>query len=555
MQFSAAGASSSTITSFRIYVNNLLRYSVASSSVNTTLTLPGGSNYIVFQFYSNGTWTRASETVTVSASTAGQVPVTTYHNDVKRTGANTRESTLNPSNVNATTFGKKYSFPVDGQVYAQPLYLPNVTIGGVQHNVVYVATENDTVYAFDADGRNSQPLWKDHFGTPATGQDTEGISPLIGVTSTPVIDTTTGTMYVVSVTLESNARKVRLHALNVATGAEKFGGSKIVTAQVSGTGRDSVNGVITLESNCYQRTGLVLSGNNVYFGFGHCSHGWMLGYDKTTLAQTAVFNSTPNGAGGMFWNSGGAPAVDGSGNLYTISAVDAGDPASGYNDSFLKFSNALKVQDFFMPGNEAYLRQNDADLGSGDVVIVPNNSSSHPYELIGGGKDGRLFVLNRANMGKFNSTTDQVVQKVQTGTQQFDNIFSTPGFWNGHLYIHCESDALKAYGWSSATGLLTTTYTSKGSHVFGVHGATVSISSNSNVDGIVWEVESTAQPSGGRAVLHAYDALNVATELYNSSQNGSWDIAGPAVKFVVPTVADGKVFVGTAKELDVYGLR
>ena len=555
VQFSAAGASNSSITNFRIYVNNLLRYSAASSTINTTLTLPGGSNSLTFQFYSNGAWTRATEQITVTASNAGQVPVTTYHNDLRRTGANTGESILNPSNVNATTFVKKYSFPVDGQVYAQPLYLPNVVIGSLQHNVVYVATENDTLYAFDADGRDSQPLWKDHFGTPATGQDVEGISPLIGVTSTPVIDTSTGTMYVVSVTLESNARIVRLHALDIATGAEKFGGSKVVTATVSGTGRDSVNGVIKLESNCYQRTGLAMSGNNIYVGFGHCAHGWMLAYDKTTLAQTAVFNSTPNGAGGMFWNSGGAPAVDASGNLYTISAVDAGDPASGFNDSFLKFSSVLKVQDFFMPGNEAFLRQNDADLGSGDVVILPNNSSTHPYELIGGGKDGRLFVINRANMGKFNSTTDQVVQTIQTGTQQFDNIFSTPGYWNGFLFVHDEADVLKSYGWSSTTGLLTATFTAKGAHVFGVHGATVSISSNGNADGIVWEIESTNQPSGGAAILHAYDALNVATELYNSGQGGAWDVAGPAVKFTVPTVADGKVFVGTAKELDVYGLR
>jgi PQQ-like domain len=554
VQFSAAGASNSPITSFRIYVNNLLRYSVASGTVNTALTLPGGSNFIVLQFYSNGTWTKASEQITVTGSTAGQVPVTTYHNDLHRTGANNRETTLNPSNVNSSSFGKKYAFPVDGQVYAQPLYLPNLSISGVQHNVVFVATENDTVYAFDADGRSSQPLWKVHFGTPATGQDVEGISPIIGVTSTPVIDVATGTLYVVSRTVESNARIVRLHALDIATGAEKFGGSKIVTAKVSGTGRDSVNGVITLESNCYQRTGLAINGSNIYFGFGHCAHGWMLAYDKSTLAQTAIFNSTPNGAGGMFWNSGGAPAVDGSGNLYTISAVDTGDPASGYNDSFLKFSSALKVQDFFMPSNEAYLRQNDADLGSGDVVIVPNNSSSHPYELIGGGKDGRIFVLNRASMGKFNSTTDQVLQAVQTGTQQFDNIFSTPGFWNGHLYIHCENDVLKSYGWSDTTGLLTSTYTSKGNHVFGVHGATVSISSNGNADGIVWEIESTKQPSGGPAILHAYDALNVASELYNSSQVASRDTAGKAVKFTVPTIADGKVFVGTANELDVYGL-
>jgi hypothetical protein len=642
VKLSAVGSSKYAITKFLVYANNTLKYSTTASSVNTSVTLPSGTNSLVFQFYSNGAWTKASDSITVSAGVAisvtpttasvapsktvqftakvtgttntgatwavdgtpggntsvgtvsstglytapsalgthtvtatstadttksahatvtvqnapppGQVPVTTYHNNVSRTGANTNETTLNPSNVNSSTFGKKHAYPVDGQVYAQPLYLPNVTIGGTTHNVVYVATENDSVYAFDADGLVSTPLWKVHFGTALSSTDTEGISPLIGVTSTPVIDSSTGTMYVVSQTVESGVRVNRLHALSVTTGAEKFGGSKVVTGSVSGTGRDNVNGTITLERSCYQRTALVLNGNNVYIAFGHCSHGWILTYDKTTLARTGVYNSTPNGAGGAFWNSGGGFAIDGSGNMFIISAVDAGDPASGYNDSFLKFSSALSVLDFFMPSNEAFLRANDADLGSGDLVLMPDNGSTHPHELIGGGKDGRIFVINRDNMGKFNSTTDQVIQKVQTGTQQFDNIFSTPGYWNGHIYIHCESDVLKEYSWSSSTGLLSSSYTSKAAKVFGVHGATVSISSNGSVDGIVWEIESTAQTSGGAAILHAYSANNVGTELYNSTQAGSRDTAGKAVKFTVPTITDGKVFVGTGNELDVYGL-
>ena len=642
VQLSAAADSNYAITKFLVYANNVLKYSTTANTVNTSLSLPSGNNHLVFQIYSNGAWTSASEYVTVSVgvgisvspSTAsvapnatqqftatvtgttntaaswsvdgtpggnssigtidatglytapstlgthsitatsaadttksanatvtvqnppppGLVPVTTYHNDVTRAGANTNETILTPSNVNQSTFGKKYSFAVDGQIYAQPLYLPNLTIAGAQHNVVFTATENNTVYAFDADGSTTSPLWSVHFGTPLSSTDTEGISPLIGITSTPVIDTATNTMYVVSHTVESSGRTFRLHALDVTTGAEKFGGSKIVTGTVSGTGYDSVSGTITLERSCYQRSALALTGNTIYIAFGHCSHGWILSYDKTSLTPTGILNTTPNGGGGAIWNAGGAPAIDSSGNMFLISAVDAGDPASGYNDSFLKITGALAVADFFMPSNEAFLRTNDADLGSGDVVLMPTNSSSHPNEVIGGGKDGRIFVVDRDNMGKFNSTTDQVIQKVQTGTQQFDNIFSTPGYWNGNLYIHCESDVLKAYSWSNTTGLLSSTYTSKGAHVFGVHGATVSISSNGNQDGIVWEIESTAQTTGGPAVLHAYDANNVATELYNSSQAGTRDTAGPAVKFVVPTVTDGKVFVSTANELDVYGL-
>ncbi len=642
VQLSAAGESNTTITKFEIYANNALKYAVDGSSVNTSLTLSSGHNNVVFQFYSNGAWTKASDSITVTAGVSisvnptsasvapdatqqftatvtgstntaaswavdgtpggnssigtidatglytapsatgthtvtatsaadptrsanatvnvqnppppGIVPVTTYHNDISRTGANTNETILNPSNVNQSTFGKKYFFAVDGQIYAQPLYLPNLTIGGQPHNVVFVATENNSLYAFDADNLTSSALWHVNFGTAPSSSDSEGISPIIGVTSTPVIDTATSTIYVLSDTLESSKRIYRLHALDIATGTEKFGGSKIVTATVSGTGYGSSGGKITMQSSCYQRSALALDGNNIYVAFGHCNHGWMISYDKTTLAQVNVLNTTPDGGGGAFWNGGGGPAIDSSGNLFIISATDQNDPGSGYNDSFLKLSSSLSITDFFMPSNDAFLRANDADLGSGDDVIMPDNSSSTPHEVIGGGKDGRIFVVNRDNMGMFVSNANHVIQTVQTGTQQFDNIFSTPGFWDGHLYIHCEQDVLKSFSWSSTTGLLSTTYNSKGAYKFGVHGATVSISSNGSSDGIVWEIESTAQPTGGPAILRAYDATNVATELYDSSQAGSRDTAGPAVKFTVPTVTDGKVFVGTGTELDVYGL-
>lgn len=281
-----------------------------------------------------------------------------------------------------------------------------------------------------------------------------------------------------------------------------------------------------------------------------------MAYDKTSLMQTAILNTTPDGGGGAFWNSGGAPAIDPSGNLFMISATDQNDPGSGYNDSFLQLSGTLQITDFFMPSNDAFLRANDADLGSGADLIMPDNSSSTPHEVIGGGKDGRIFVVNRDNMGKFVTTgPDQVIQTVQTGVQQFDNIFSTPAYWNGNLYVHCENDVLKAYSWSSTTGLLSTTYTSKGTTKFGVHGATVTVSSDGNSNGIVWEIESTNAPTAGPAILHAINANDVSKELYNSSQaSGSRDRAGAAVKFTVPTVADGLVFVGTGTELDIYGL-
>jgi hypothetical protein len=493
--------------------------------------------------------------VSVINAPQGSASVTTYHNDDVRDGVNNGESTLNTSNVNTQQFGKLQALPVDGQIYAQPLYLPNLTIGGVQHNVVFVATENDTVYVFDADGLSDSALWKQHLGTPLQINDQEGISPLLGVTSTPVIDTTTGTLYLLTDGLENGNKVFRLHALSVATGAEQFGGPVIVTGTVPGTGWDSNNGEITLETNCYQRNGLALNpaSNAVYITFGHCNHGWVLAYDKASLQQTAILNVTPDGAGGGLW--GGTPAiVDSTGDLFLITGVDLGDPAPDYNDSAMRLqASNLAELDYFKPSNETYLRDNDADFGSGSPIIMPDNPSQYPHELIGGGKDGRIFVLNRDDMGGYQQT-DHVIQEVQTGTQQFDNIFATPTFWNGNIYYHCEQDVVKAYSWDSNTGLLSTSPISQSSDVYGTHGATSSLSANGTSDGILWEIEATNAGSGGAAILHAYNATNLGNELYKSSATAGRDTAGPAVKFSVPSVADGHVYVGTQSELDIYGL-
>ena len=498
----------------------------------------------------------ANATANVQNSIQGAVSVLSYHNDDLRDGANTNETTLTLSNVNSQQFGKKYVFPVDGQIYAQPLYVPNLTIDGTSHNTVFVATENDTVYAFDADGLSGSPLWQNHLGTPPANNDEYGIAPVLGITSTPVIDPATNTIYVLA-DIQQSGRVFKLHALDILTGAEKFGGPVTVTGTVPGTGADSVNGQITLESNCYQRTSLALDpvSSAIYLGFGHCSHGWMLAYDKTSLQPIGIMNTTPNGAGGGYWNGGGAPAIDdNSGDLFFISGVDEDDPMSGYNDSALRLSASdLSVLDYFMPSNENYLSLNDLDVGSGAGIIMPDNGSSTPHEYIGGGKDGRIFVINRDNMGQFQNT-DQVIQEVQTGVNQHNNIFSTPAFWNGMLYYHCQSDVLRAFSWDANTGLLSTAPVSIGNITYGIHGATSTISANGTTNGIVWEIETTNQPSNGVAILHAYNAMLVDQELYNSNQAGGRDTAGPAVKFAVPTVADGHVFVGTASELDIYGL-
>jgi len=495
----------------------------------------------------------ATAAVTVLSAVSMSAAVLTYHNDDARDGVTTAETTLTPSNVNSSQFGKLHAYPVDGQLYAQPLYLPQLKIGGVQHNVVFVATENDSVYAFDADGSQTTPLWEKNLGSPVPTSDLEGVSPLLGITSTPVIDIATSTMYVVSETTDA---PFKLHALDVTSGAEKFGGPIVIIGTVAGTGWDNVGGSITLESSCYQRMGLALSpiSHLIYIAFGHCNHGWVLAYDPTTLQQAAIFNDTPDGAGGGLWAGGGAPAIDDkTGDIYLMTGVDANDPASGFNDAFVRLSPYdLAVADYFQPDNEAFLRINDADLGSGAAILMPDNPSGTPHETIGGGKDGRIFVINRDEMGSFSPTADNVTQTVQTGVQQIDNIFSTPVYWNGFLYYHCEGDVLRAFTWTN--GLLSTQPVSVGTPIYSVHGATASLSANGTANGVVWEIENTNYGSKGPSVLHAYDATNVAKELYNSSQAGSRDTAGMALKFTVPTIAGGEVFVGTSNELDIYGL-
>jgi Bacterial Ig-like domain (group 2) len=492
----------------------------------------------------------ASSSLSIQNTAPGAV--LTYHNDDARDGAFTQETMLMPSVVNSSQFGKLHSYPVDGQIYAQPLYVPQLGMSGVTHNAVFVATENNTVYAFDADGLQSSPLWSKNLGTPSPRNDVEGVSPMLGITSTPVIDITTGTLYAATITTSG----FFLHALDITSGAEKFGAPVEITGSVSGTGWDNNNGTIQIEAGCYQRTGLALNpvSNEIYIGFGHCNHGWLLAYDKTTLQQKAILNDTPDGAGGGLWNGGGAPVIDDeTGKVFIMTGVDQDDPPSGYNDSFLRLSAGdLSVEDFFQPDNAAFLALNDADLGSGTPVLMPDNPSSTPHEIIGGGKDGKVFVVNRDSLGSFSPTSNNVVQTVQTGVQQLDNIFSTPAYWNGLFYVHCENDVLRAFSWSN--GQLSGQPVAKGQPVLSVHGATVSISSNGSNNGIVWEIDNSNHDSGGPAILRAYDAMNISNQLYDSTQAGSRDTAGQALKFTVPTIAGGKVFVSTSNELDIYGL-
>jgi len=513
--------------------------------------------------------TSASVSASLTVINASQAAVLTYHNDDARDGSYLEEVSLTPSNVNANQFGKLLSYPVDGQIYAQPLYLSQVSISGSTHDVVYVATQNNSVYAFDADATtNPTTFWHDNFGPPIGAYDSAGPWPTVGILSTPLIDATTNTIYlVVETTRVTSGSPFYLYALDVTTGAERI-------PHISITATDPNDSAESLEAACYQRMGLALNPvtNWIYAAFGSCAHGWLLAYDKSTLAQKAVFNVTSGAAGGGLWGSGAAPAIDdATGNVYLMSGTDYDDAwiskpptfaQTGYNDSFLYLnSTTLAVESSFTPDDNYTLSEYDVDLGSGGTVLVPGNPQ-YPQELIGGGKDGNIFVVDPLNMGGFNST-NAVLQIVQTGTQQYNNIFSTPVYWNGTIYYHCNADVLRAFSWNAVAAAgqqLSTQPASAGSAVFGMHGATASLSANGTANGIVWDIDNstyvgTAPTTSGQSVLHAYDATNVANELYNSSQAaGGRDTAGQALKFTVPTIANGRVFVPTATELDIYGL-
>jgi len=386
----------------------------------------------------------------------------TWHNDLARTGQNLQETVLTPTNVNSKTFGKLFSFPVDGQIFGQPLYVYNVSIPGKgTYNVIYVTTENDSVYAFDADGGNTGALWYESFINPGKGitpipcADT-GANPcpfasVIGITRTPVIDPSSGTLYLVAATKENGAYVNRLHALDIATGAEKFGGPVQIEASVPGKGAGSKRGIISFDAHHeLQRAGLLLSNTIVYIAwasFGDVApfHGWILGYSAASLARAAVFNSTPNGSDGGVWQSGGAPSVDAAGSIYLITGngtFDINKEGSDWGDSFLKFDAALEVQDYFTPSDQLKLSKNDLDLGSGAGLLLPPQGGKFPDEIISAGKQGLIYVVNRANLGKFNAHKNDVIQTVRGSANGY---WSSAAYWNNRVYLSGQSDFLSQY--------------------------------------------------------------------------------------------------------------
>ncbi len=512
---------------------------------------------------------------------AALVAVSTYHNDNARTGQYLNETVLTPANVNPARFGKLYSYPLDGYVYAQPLYMPQVAIpGNGVHNVVVVATQHDSVYAFDADSSSATPLWRANFLDPDAGITTVGpadvnasdIVPEIGITSTPVIDVASNTIYVVAATKENGAFYHRLHALDLASGAEKFGGPQPIQATYPGAARESVDGVLAFDSRFHlQRAALLLDQGRLYVAFASYGdlgayHGWIVAYDATTLKQTGSWVTTPNGYQGGIWMSGCGISADTDGNLYFSVANGPFDafgepPGVNVSDSVVKLKPGpagLSLLDYFTPFDQAAMARDDLDLGSAGVVLLPDQPGAYPHLAVTSGKNGHIYVLNRDALGGYRadgSRNPQVVQEISGLREQM----GTPAYWNGYVYfgsgVSPFKDSIRAF--PVRNGMLAHPAASQTQAIYSLTRSTVSVSANGDANGIVWAVQTdgyyTSKPPGA-AVLHAYDARNLGRELYNSNQRLARDNPGPASKFTVPTIANGRVFVGTASQLSVYGL-
>ena len=500
---------------------------------------------------------------------SAQTDVTTYHDDVARTGANLTETVLTPANVNAASFGLLHLLAVDGRVDAQPLYLSHLAIAGASHNVVFAATEHDSVYAFDA--QTGATLWQISLlgsgETPSDDRACGQISPEIGVTSTPVIDRNAGphgAIFVVGMSKDSSSNyHQRLHALDITTGAELFNGP----ATVNPTYSNPAGGQKTFSAGQYaERAALLLVNHTLYTGWtSHCDispySGWIVGFSESTLAQTAVLNiAADSDSGPSIWMSGGGLAADSANNIYLLAANGAFDttldangfPRYGdYGNSFLKISTAgggLAVADYFAPSNEVAESAADEDLGSGGAMLLPDVTDSGGvvrHLAVGAGKDRNLYVVNRDDMGKFSASGNadwQELDGVLSG-----GIWSTPAYFNGTVYYGTVGGPLQAFTLVGAK--LSSQPASATSTTFGYPGTAPAISANGTSNGIVWAVENSTP-----AVLHAYDAADL-TELYNSSQaTGGRDNFGAGNKFITPAIADGMVFVGTPNGVAVFGL-
>jgi Immunoglobulin domain len=548
----------------------------ASYVTPPTVVGDSGSTFDVIVSNTAGSVTSGTATLTVNPDTTppSGIDVITYHYDNLRTGQNVTEKTLTPANVNQTKFGKLGSFNVNGHVDAQPLYLSNVAIPSKgTKNVLYVVTEHDSVYAFDADsvnGSSSTVLWQSSMLAPGeTSSDDRGcgqVTPEIGITSTPVIDRTRNAIYLIAVSKTSGGNYIhRIHALNLTTGAELFGGPTTITATYPGTGANSSGGNVVFDPKQYnERPGLLQIGGTIYTTWGsHCDAGpytsWAMSYSADTLQQTSVVDLVPNGNEGGIWMAGTAPAADASGNIYFIvgngdfgTTLDGnGFPANkNCGNCFAKISSSapLTLLDYFTPLNTVSESNADTDFGSGGPLLLPDvvdSNGTTRHLAVGSGKDSIIYVVDRDNMGKFNSSQDSIYQQISG--QISGGVWAKPSYFNNTVYYGAVGDSIKAF--PIVTGKLATSPASHSAHTFGYPGATPSISANGATNGIVWVVENS-----GTGVLHAYDATNLATELYNSNQAANSRDTFSGNKFITPMVANGKVYVGTQSSVTAFGL-
>jgi hypothetical protein len=530
-----------------------------------------GATFQVVITNSIGSITSNSATLTVTAVLTSGTDVTTFHNDNARTGQNLTETTLTQANVNSQTFGLLRKLLVDGKVDAEPLYLSQLPVAGGVYNVVYVATEHDSVYAFDSN--TGTQFWKvSLLGANETTSDNRGcgqVSPEIGVTSTPVIDRSAGphgTMYVVAMSKNGSTYFQRLHALDVTTGAELLGGPVTVQATYPGTGANSSGGQVVFDPKQYkERAGLLLLNGAIYTSWAsHCDFNpytaWIIGYNQTNLSQTSVLNLTPNGSEGSIWQSGGGPAADAQGNIYVLMAngtfettmdVNGFPSKQDYGNAFVKVSTTggvLQVADYFNMSNTVSESGNDADLGSGAAMVLPDlsyGSGNTLHLAIGAGKDGNIYVVDRNNLGKFNTTSNNVYQELSGAVP--NGVWGVPAYFNGAVFYCDTSGALKSFSFSNGKLSSTPVHTAAS---FTYPGVLPSVSANGNSNGIVWTIENT-----GTAVLHAYPANDLTHELYNSNQAPSGrDTFGSGNKFITPMIADGKVFAATTSSVAVFGL-
>ena len=554
---------------------------IASGSTTVTASIDG---------------TTSSQPVQVTTPSGSLVNVPTWHVDTNRSGLNSSEISITPVNVSGGHFGKLFSDQVDGYVYGSPLIMSHVTVNGTSHNVLYVATENDTVYAFDAD-QAGNPLWKVSLLQPGEAPLTSApIKPVEGITSTPVIDPSTGTLYVVSTQKSSSAGGTfRLNALDLATGAQKFGGPVTLQASAPGTGKGSVGGVVSLDTSCTQRAALLLANNTVYIGFGSCPRGWLLAYDAQSLAQVGAFNSSPNldgegpyaSAGGI-WMGGAGPTADSSGNVYVVTGNGPWDGKTAWSDSVLKFNPKLQLLDYFTPQDYQYMDCADSDLASGGLLLLPGTSKA-----LAGGKQGKLFLVDTSNLGQEHAGDTGATQTLWfesdlsapysqsctdvsgTFTAQSNSyeIFGTAAYFNGSVYLGVtptSSSAPAGVRQFTYSGTLTPGPHSDPSIQQYTRGTSPFISANGNNAGIVWMIDTghPIQSSGSDpvtpAILRAYDAAQFPRELYSSSTD-SGDVGGYGIKFSSPVVANGKVYISTGHdlptaanpqgEIDVFGLK